>query len=177
MADIAQRTQRWNFLDVSDEGATTPVWKRMGTGFTQLDENPNAQTENTQYINMESENIDTTSYAPNYAVNADLIYADEAIKRIYDIANQRKTYGGAVVKMLTVDVFDKRSDGSYGAKVENLAVAITGINGSKSGAGKMVMTGNLNGQGDGAYGTYSGDSEGDGTGTFTPNAPETPETP
>lgn len=145
----------------------TPVWARCGDGWKKFDENPNAQTESSQYINAASETIDTVSYSPQYSVEMDLMYTDPTIKRVYDVANGRKIGSDAVLDFLFVDRFiPGTAEGSYTARRENLAVAIS----NKGGTKKMVMSGNLNAQGDPVYGDFTPAAKaeaGQSAGTFT----------
>lgn len=154
---IAMRTDIEVYMDTS--ASETPTWTRCGSGWKKFAENPNAQTENTQYINQSSETTDTVSYSPQYSFECDLMYTDATIKKLYDIAKNRQTGTNCVVPMLIVDKFDPgTTPGTYVARKENLAVAVTSLDGQK----KMSMSGNLNGQGDGVKGI------------FTPASGETP---
>jgi hypothetical protein len=154
---IAMRTDVEIYMDTS--ATTTPTWTRCGDGWKKFAENPNAQTESVKYINQSSETTDTTSYSPQYSFECDLMYTDSTIKKVYDIAKNRETGSNAVVTILVVDKFDPGvSTGTYVARKETLAVAVTSLDGEK----KMAMSGNLNGQGDGVKGV------------FTPASGETP---
>lgn len=146
---------------------TDPIWVQCGSGWTKFSENPNAQTESVQYINQASETTDTTSYAPQYAFECDLMHTEPSVKKVYDICKDRKTGSDAVIDVLIVDKFEKGStEESFVARREKLAVAVTSIDGTK----KMKMTGNLNGQGDGVKGDFvpaADPKPGETAGTFT----------
>lgn len=146
--------------------ATDPVWERCGKGWKKFGENPNAQTESTQYINDASETTDTVSYAPQYSFECDLMPNQPSIKKIYDIAKDRKIGSGAVIDVLIVDTFEKDElNGGYTARRESLAVAVSSLDGTK----KMSMSGNLNGQGDGVKGKFTpatNPGTGESAGTF-----------
>ncbi len=139
-----------------------PDWVVCGNGWKKFSENPNAQTESTKYINMESETIDTVSYSPKYSFECDLMAAERTIKEIYGIAKGRKTGADCVRPFLIIDKFDK-VEGGFTAYYEKLAVAVSSIDGDK----KMTVSGDLNGQGD----TVKGVAAIDETGkiTFTPD--------
>lgn len=129
----------------------SPTWERMAKGWSQLTENPNAQTESTQYICDESETTDTTSYTPSYAFTADLMVNQPTIKKVYDICQDRMTYGDCIVDCVKVRAFENTgASGSVTAYREQLSVAVSNIDGTK----KMIMSGNLNGQGDGIKGKF-----------------------
>ena len=155
---IAMRPQVVPFMNTGT--AEAPIWTQCGKGWKKFSENPNAQTEAVQYINMASETTDTVSYAPQYSFECDLMYTESTIKKIYDVAKDRKIGSEAVLDFVIVDMFDesKTTPGSYTAHREALAVAVTSLDGTK----KMTMSGNLNGQGDGVKGLF--DKE---TSTFT----------
>lgn len=139
-----------------------PDWEVCGKGWTKFSESPNAQTENTKYINMDSETTDTVSYAPKYSFECDLMSSEKTIKRVYDIAKGRKTGSDCVLPFLVIDKFDPVGDG-YVAWYEKLAVAVSSIDGEK----KMKMSGDLNGQGDTEKGVAK--IADDGKITFTPD--------
>lgn len=139
-----------------------PDWEICGKGWTKFSESPNAQTESTKYINMDSETTDTVSYAPKYSFECDLMSSEKTIKRIYDIAKGRKTGSECVLPFLIIDKFDPVDDG-YVAWYEKLAVAVSSIDGEK----KMKMSGDLNGQGDTVKGVAK--IADDGKITFTEN--------
>lgn len=159
---IAMRSKVHAYMNMGT--AETPEWSRCGKGWTKLGENPNAQTESTQYIDEDSATEDTVSYSPKYNFECDLMYTEETIKKIYDIAKQRKTGSDCVVDMVFVDAFeDAASDGTYTAYRESLAVAVSSLDGTK----KMTMSGSLNCQGDGVKGTFNTSTK-----TFTSAASE-----
>lgn len=164
VTNIAMRPDIEVYMNMATK--ESPEWSRCGKGWKKFSENPNAQTESTQYINDASETTDTVSYSPQYSFECDLMHSEPTIKKVYDIAKDRKTGSAAVVDMLIVDKFDKSgSDGSYVARREQLAVAVSSLDGTK----KMSMSGNLNGQGDGVKGTFTPGS-GDTSGTFKPDS-------
>lgn len=146
-----------------------PIWTQCGDGWKKFSENPNAQTEDTQYINSASATTDTVSYKPQYSFECDLMRKDPTIRKPYDIAKDRKTGSDAVLDFLIVDTFDTDDNGAMTARREQLAVAVSSIDGTT----KMTMSGNLNGQGDGVKGKFvkaTNPAEGESAGTFTPNS-------
>ena len=169
MADnkIAMRPDVIPYLNTGT--SESPIWTRCGDGWKKFSENPNAQTEDTKYINSASEKTDTVSYKPQYSFECDLMYTDPTVKKVYDIAKDRKIGSDAVLDFLIVDAFDTNEDGTMTARREQLAVAVSSIDGDK----KMTMSGNLNGQGDGVKGKFvkaTNPKEGESAGTFTPDS-------
>lgn len=162
---IAMRPDSETYLNLGKYEA--PVWARCGDGWSKLDESPNAETEDTHYINAASATTTVVGYKPQYAFEVDLMYTDPTIKSIYDVANERKIGAEAVKDFLFVDKFTPgTSEGSYFARREQLAVAVN----TKGGTKKMTLSGNLNAQGDPVYGEFTPVTkveEGQSAGTFT----------
>lgn len=158
--NLVTRTKIIPAVNLGTEEA--PDWEICGKGWTKFSESPNAQTESTKYINMDSETTDTTSYSPKYGFECDLMASERSIKTIYGIAKGRKTGSECVLPFLIIDKFDPVDDG-YVAWYEKLAVAVSSIDGEK----KMKMSGDLNGQGDTVKGVAKIDK--DGKITFTPD--------
>lgn len=140
-----------------------PDWVVCGKGWKKFSESPNAQTENTKYINMDSETIDTTSYSPKYSFECDLMASERTVKEIYSIAKGRKTGSECVRPFIIIDKFDTVVGGGFVAWYEKLAVAVSSIDGDK----KMTVSGDLNGQGDTIKGVATIDDN--GKITFTPD--------
>ena len=162
MNKVTMRTEVHHYFNTATENAAeTPQWTRCGDGWTQFQENPGANTEETKYINMSSSSSAVTDYSPNYNVAADLMLADPTIKMVHDIAKDRKTGSDALVDMLTVEV---TGDGTAcDAWRETAAVGITSFDGEK----KMSLTGTLAVQGDPVKGKFNVKTK-----TFTPDSEE-----
>ena len=86
---IKQRRMEANYMDLSTDN--TEKWEFMGTGFTELNENPGAQTNSKRYINDKSTSKSITGYEWQAEFNADLIESEKVVKEICDIA--RFIYG------------------------------------------------------------------------------------
>jgi len=159
---VVMRTKIVPAMNLGTDDA--PDWVVCGNGWKKFSENPNAQTESTKYINMESETTDTVSYSPKYSFECDLMAAERTVKEIYGIAKGRKTGADCVRPFLIIDKFDKADGSGFVAWYEKLALAVSSIDGEK----KMTVSGDLNGQGD----TVKGVATIDETGkiTFTPDA-------
>ncbi len=157
-----KRTQVIPAMNLGTNSA--PDWVVCGDGWTKFSESPNAQTESTKYINMESETTDTVSYSPKYSFECDLLASERTVKEIYGIAKGRKTGSDCVRPFLVIDKFDPAPSGGFVAWYEELAVAVSSIDGDK----KMTVSGDLNGQGDTIKGVAVIDE--DGKITFTPDS-------
>ncbi len=158
---IVKRTQIRHYMDLGT--ADKPKYTRMGDGWTKFDDSSSAQTESTKYINMDTQQEDTTSYKVAYAFECDLMYSDPTIKEIYRIYKDRKVLSECEKKVLTVDMFDGNETDGYNAYLETLAVAPSGITENNN---KMKMSGNFNGKSDPIHGKFIPDGNG---GTFTPS--------
>ena len=62
----------------------------MGTGFTELNEDPEAQTTSKKYINDKSSTSSITSYEGEHGFTADQIPSEKVIKDLVSIGKERK---------------------------------------------------------------------------------------
>lgn len=167
---LVKRTQIIPAMNLGSKAA--PDWAVCGKGWRKFSESPNAQTESTKYINMESETTDTTSYSPKYGFECDLMASERTIKEVYHVAKERKTGSDCVRPFLIIDKFDPVEDADekdgkkYVAWYEELAIAVSSIDGDK----KMTVSGDLNGQGDTVKGVAT--ISDDGKISFTPDKKE-----
>ncbi len=153
------RSKIHHYLNMSS--SEEPQWERMGKGWSQMNENPNAQTESVRYICDDADTTNTTGYTPNYAFTADLMSKQETVKKVYEICQDRKTYDECLVDMLKVLAFEAESDeGTVTAYREQAAVAVSSIDGTN----KMTLSGNFNVQGDPVKGKFDLKTK-----TFTPD--------
>ena len=77
----------------------------MGTGFTTLDESPNAQVKSSKYINNPSATKITTGYETQFPFLSDLT-SETAVKKIHDIATLQKTGGDCELGYVRVNLFE-----------------------------------------------------------------------
>ena len=98
-----QRHKIADYLNVS--AAETASYALLGTGFTSLNESPNAQVKSTKYINNPSATKTTTSYETQFPFNSELIVSETAIVKIYDMATLQKTGGDCETEYIRVDLF------------------------------------------------------------------------
>ena len=91
MAYVNNTVQRHKIADYLNVSATEIAsYELMGTGFTSLNESPNAQVKSTKYINNPSATKTTTSYETQFPFNSELIASEKAIIKIYDMATSLK---------------------------------------------------------------------------------------
>lgn len=151
----AQRTDIAVYMDVTNvEGVTKegndPVYTNAGAAWTQFTESPNAQTKERKYINEKTARSNITSYKPSWAFEVLLMYKRPEIKQIYDIVKKRKTGASTIITFVVVDLFDKRSDGVYGARFVKGAVQVSNLDDDDD----MIMKGTIYNQGDEVLGTF-----------------------
>lgn len=147
---IAMRSEVHGYMNLGTDDNEN--WERLGQGWSKFSENPNAQTESVQYIDSDSETTDTVSYSNQIAFECDLMYTEDTIKKVYDIAKQEKVGEEALVDILTVDAFEeaegKQEVTAYRRKS---SVAVSSLDGTK----KMKMSGNLNAYGSTTIGKFN----------------------
>ena len=105
---VKQRYQEASYLKVSE------AFELMGTGFTELNEDPGAQTTSKKYINDKSSTSSITSYEGEHGFTADQIPSEKVIKDLVSIGKERKTGADAEREFVRVDLDEK---------VEKLTVA------------------------------------------------------
>ena len=161
----AKVTQRHEFADYLNCGdSTTPDWQLMGTGFTSLNESPNAQTNTKKYVNEKSSTTSITQYQTEFPYNADLIASEVAIITLYNIARDHKTGSDAVLEYIRVELWDPATEGStseFKARKFSVANSVSDIDGEDD----IQISGTLHAQGDPVDGTFNVSTK-----TFTPAA-------
>jgi hypothetical protein len=155
-----QRRMQADYLNTGTDA--TPTYALMGTGFTVLDESPNAVTKEKRYINDAASTTDVTGYNPSYAFTAEHIEDETAIEFIVDIAKERKTGDAAVAYYVKVDLDSPVSgeDNHFSAYREKVSVIVANY---KNADGEFELDGTLGVKGDGQDGVFN-----TATKTFTP---------
>ena len=82
MAGIRQRYRVANYLNVAATGEETAEYALMGAGFTELEENPTAQTSSKRYVNDKSATKSITGYDWSTPFNTDQIREEKAVDYI-----------------------------------------------------------------------------------------------
>ncbi|WP_035293776.1 hypothetical protein [Clostridium sp. KNHs214] len=131
---VRKRKIQANYLKIKD------AFELLGTGFTELNESPSAQTTSKRYINQSSASQSVTGYEWASEFTADQINSEKAIEYIREIGELQKTGPDTETEYLIVDL-DKpaATEGSYRARQIKVAISIDsfedndgdlGINGS-----------------------------------------------
>ena len=170
--------QRHEFADYLNCGTSAqPDWQLMGTGFTSLNESPNAQTSTKKYVNEKSSTTSITQYQTEFPYDADLISSEKAIITLYNIARNHKTGSDAVLEYCRVELWDPAEENStskFKARKFNVANSVSDVAGDDD----IQVSGTLHAQGDPIDGSFDITE-----GTFTAAAaaaaatPATPATP
>lgn len=134
----------------------------MGTGFKQLDESPNAQTEETVYISDKASTTDIISYKPQFAFSSHLIKNEEAVMMLYSVGRDELIGSEAELYYVRVDLYDPANDENT-FKARRFLVSVEVSSCSGEGGQKIEVSGNLNVKGDFTEGTFN-----TATKTFTP---------
>lgn len=147
--------QRHEFADYLNCGTTeTPDWQLMGTGFTSLNESPNAQTNTKKYVNEKSSTTSITQYQTEFPYETDLIASEAAITTLYNIARNHLTGSDAILEYVRVELWDPATENStteFKARKFSVANSVSDIEGDDD----IVMSGTLHAQGDPVDGKFN----------------------
>ena len=142
---------------IADYAEIDGTYELMGTGFTTLDESPNAQTDSETYINEVTASTDITSYETEFAYESRLIPSQKAIYKLWKMGRNHATGSAAQLKYVRVELFNPIGEPSEAA-AEYTARQFTVANevSENSGAGgeKISVTGTLHAVGDPVLGKF-----------------------
>jgi len=133
-----------NYLKVTE-------FELLGTGFTELNESPSAQTTSKRYINQSSASQSITGYEWNTSFNADQIVSEVAIEHIREIGEMQKTGSDTETDYVIVDL-DKPAE-TAGFRARKFKVAIS-VDSFEDNDGELGITGSLLGISDPVEGTF-----------------------
>jgi hypothetical protein len=153
MADIKKRRRQADYLDIGTK--TTPKPTFMGSGFTQLNEEPGAQVSSKRYINDASVTRRITGYEPTNPFTSDYILSEPVIEFIAAIAKQRKTGADAETDYIRVDLDDPIAGevaNLYAARKVRVAIEVSSFSDED---GDYQVEGNLDEIGDVIDGTFN----------------------
>lgn len=164
MPKIVETVQRYMISDyIGITTSDTTTYHLMGAGFNTLDENPNAQNQETIYISDKSTTNYIKSYKPVFPFDTDLVKSETAVMALYDVGRNQKTGSEAEFDYVRVELFKPVSDAekTYEARKFRVSCEVSSVAG---GGGETIkVTGNLNGVGDFIEGTFNISTK-----TFTP---------
>ena len=148
---IRQRVKEADYLKV---GAN---FEFLGVGFTTIDEKPNAQTREVQYVNEASSTTSITGYKREFDFESDQIKSDKAIEYIIGIAKEGKISEDSETEYLRVDL-DKpgATENTYYARKFKVAIQVDEM---PNNDGNLGANGVFQCQGDPVIGTVTIDAE------------------
>jgi len=142
----------------------------MGGGITSLDESPNAQTNETGYINSKSKATTVDSYSFKFGGNSELVVDEAAVMAMYNVPYFVSTGAKAERNLLVVDSYSDNESGEHNARLFRVSVAVSNI--ANAATEKVSFDFELSGVKDPVFGTYDTTTK-----TFTvidPHAVEAP---
>ena len=144
---IRKRKVQANYMKVGE------TFELLGTGFTELNESPSAQTTSKRYINQSSSTQSVTGYEWSSSFNTDQIVSDKAIEHIRDIGEMQKTGADTETEYIIVDL-DKPGtvEGSFRARKFKVAIAVDSFDDND---GELGISGSFLGQSDPIEGTFT----------------------
>jgi len=102
---IVKRAERQHFMNTGS--ADSPVWSRIGEGFTEFTESKNAVSYQRRYIHEATKRTDVTGYAPVIDYELEVYSGNAVIDRIRTITDLELTGEDAKVEILSVDTFEE----------------------------------------------------------------------
>lgn len=144
---IRKRKVQANYMKVDE------AFELLGTGFTELNESPSAQTTSKRYINQSSASQSVTGYEWSSSFNTDQINSEKAIEYIRDIGEMQKAGDDAETEYLIVDL-DKpgTAEGTFRARKIKIAIAVDSFDDND---GELGISGSFLGKSDPIEGTFT----------------------
>lgn len=141
---IKQRCKMADYLDISNSGS--PKYELMGVGFTELNEEPQAQTSEKQYVNDVSKSKNITGYNWQKPFETDEILSNEVIEYITDIGRYMKIGAETETTHVMVDLDSPIHDSSTTFKARQIKVCVQ-VDSFGNNDGEVTCSGTLLGQG------------------------------
>lgn len=141
---VRKRKIQANYLKVTD-------FELLGTGFTELNESPSAQTTSKRYINQSSASQSITGYEWSTSFNADQIVSEVAIEYIRDIGEMQKTGADTETEYIIVDLDKPAQTAGFRARKFMVAIAVDSF---EDNDGELGITGSILGISDPILGTF-----------------------
>lgn len=144
---IRKRKVQANYMKIGE------TFELLGTGFTELNESPSAQTTSKRYINQSSVSQSVTGYEWSSSFNADQIASEKAIEHIRKIGEMQLTGSDTEAEYIIADL-DKAAaeDAGYRARKIKVAIAVDSFDDND---GELGITGSFLGQSDPIEGTFN----------------------
>ena len=146
------------------EKLSTPAYKLMGEGFTDMTESKNPIEYSRKYIHEKSERTDVTGYSPSLSYSMDYYSDDPVAAEIRAVTDDELVGSDAQREVILVDLFDGDETNGYTAYKRMYAII---PDGKGSGTDALIYTGNMNAAGEKVKGTFKL-PDGQTDGVFTP---------
>ncbi len=141
---IRKKKIQANYLKVTE-------FELLGTGFTELNESPSAQTTSKRYVNQSSMTQSITGYEWSTSFNADQIVSEEAIEHIIAIGEMQKTGADTETEYVIVDLDKAAQTSGFRARKFKVAIAVDSF---EDNDGELGITGSFLGISDPVLGTF-----------------------
>ena len=145
---IRKRKTQANYIKVNE------TFELMGTGFTELNESPSAQTTSKRYINQASASQSVTGYEWTTSFNTDVIVSDKAIEHIKKIGELQLTGADVESDYIIVDLDNEVGEDGNTYRARQIKVAIS-VDSFEDNDGDMAITGSLLGVSDIVEGKFN----------------------
>ena len=142
---IRKRKVQANYLKVGE------TFELLGTGFTELNESPSAQTTSKRYINQSSSTQSVTGYEWSSSFNADQIVSEKAIEHIRNIGEMQLTGVDCETEYIIVDLDKEAQTAGFRARKIKVAIAVDSFDDND---GELGISGTFLGQSDPIEGTF-----------------------
>lgn len=155
MSNVTGIATRDELLSYMDTGAGEEKYELIGEGFSELTENLNPKTKDSNYIHQRSGTSSVIGYAPTFDFTAELDKGDPVAVYIAEIGRERKV--GAECETNIVNVYTWMPGTTAGTQVAYQQKIAIKVDNSGSGAGgeAMALTGSLLYKGDAVKGEWN----------------------
>lgn len=143
---IRKRKIQANYLKVDS------AFEVLGTGFTELNESPSAQTTSKRYINQSSAVQSVTGYEWSTSFNTDQIVSENAVEYIRNIGEMQLTGADTESEYIIVDLDKPAKTEGYRARKFKVAIAVDSFDDND---GELGISGTFLGQSEPVLGTFN----------------------
>lgn len=153
MKGIATRDELLSYMNTGGNGEAK--YELIGEGFSELTENLNPKTKDSNYIHQRSGTSSVIGYAPTFDFTAELDKADPVAIYIAEVGRERKV--GSDCETDIVNVYTWMTGTTEGTMVAYQQKVAIKVDNSGSGAGgeAMALTGSLLYKGDAIKGEWN----------------------
>lgn len=142
---VRKRKIQANYLEVAS------AFELLGTGFTELNESPSAQTTSKRYINQSSASQSVTGYEWASEFTADQINSEKAIEYIREIGEMQKLGADTETNYIIVDLDKPASTTGFRARKIKVAISVDSFEDED---GDLGISGSFLGISDPVLGTF-----------------------